>query len=231
MKIKYLKKLILFLFIINTTLYSQKPCDVPSSFYTYPFGFPHVSNVIGDSGFALNYSYPGVWSYVGQMNIYYTNSNGDVFLFGIGLPYLFTGMNKKIGKIINDSFLYLNFNFIFSENLSGSIGASNIFFLKRNNYFEVDLDLFYFGGINGDMIIPDVPQSYGALFNANYIYSTRYFNFTLFAGISFTRFYSSEVKKYFYGWMPGYACTSRDKPIWTDFYTNFPIGASVTIKF
>jgi len=228
---KYFKIITLLFLFINPNIYSQDACDVPTAFDLYPFGFPHVANVIGDSGFAINYSYPGVWSYIGQINLYYTNLNEDSFFFGIGLPYLMAGINKKIFAEPNNSFLYINSNFIFSKELSGSIGASTIFILKNRDYFELDFDIFYFGGVNGDMIIPNVPKSYGALVNANYIYTTQYFNFVLFGGFSFTTFYSSEVEEYSDGWMPGYDCTSRDKPIWTDLYYNFPIGASITLKF
>jgi hypothetical protein len=228
---KCLKILFLLFFIINTYLYSQDACDVPTAFNTYPFGFPHVANVIEDFGFALNVSYQGVWSMIGQMNLYYTNLNGDSFLFGVGLPYLMAGINKKISTKNDSSSFYLNFNFVFSDELSGSIGASK-FILKDNNYIEIDFDLFYFGGINGDIIIPKVPKSYGGVFNANYIFTTQHFNFVLFAGFSLTSFYSNEVEEYYAdGWMPGYSCHLRDKSIWTDFYYNFPMGASITWKF
>jgi hypothetical protein len=203
---------------------------VPTAFDFYPFALPHVSNVIGDSGFALSYIYPGMWSTFGQMNLYYTNSNEDSFFFGVGLPYLMIGMNKIVASEISK--LFLNINLGISENLIGSIGISNIYHLAKNSYLGLDLDIFYFGDLNGDMMVPNVPESWGTLINADYTYSTEHFNFTLFAGVSFTKFYSNEVEYYNADtWMPGFVCTTRDEPILTDFYVNFPIGFSLTAKF
>ncbi len=119
---------------------------------------------------------------------------------------------------------------MYSENLSGNIGCSVVFALRGNHFLELDLDVFYFAGINGDMIIPSIPKSYGSIFNVNYIYSSKIFNFILFAGVSFTKFYSYEVEEYSGGWMPGFSCTSRDHPIWTDFYVYFPLGVGITWK-
>ena len=224
----YIIIIIIFSLITNTNIYSQKACDVPSDFYSYPFGFPHVANVLGDSGFALNISYPGIWSYIGQANLYYTNLNGDSFLFGVGLPYLMAGINKKMIVMNNNSgFLYLNGNLMYFEDLSGSIGFSSVFVLESKNYFEIDFDLFYFSGINGDMIIPNVPESYGSIINLNYIFSMKHLNFILSAGAAFTKFFSYHVY-----YSSGFStCTSREKPIWTEVYLNFPIGVSISLKF
>ncbi len=227
---KQLKIVVFLLLLFNINLYSQRACDVPTGFDLYPFMVPHVSNVIGDSGFALSYSYPGMWSYFGQMNLYYTNSNEDSFFFGVGLPYLMIGMNKVVASGISK--LFINLNLGISENFIGSIGITNIYKLNNNDYFGINLDLFYFGELNGDMMIPNIPPSWGQLINIDYTYSTKYFNFTFFAGVTFTKFYSYEVEYYEDDfWMQGYVCTTRDEPIWTDFYTNFPIGFSLTAKF
>ncbi len=87
--------LIFFILLLRLELFSQEACDVPNDYYSYPFAFPHIANVLDDSAFALNYTYPGFWSYAGQLNMYYTNSNGYSFLFGLGLPYLMAGSHKK----------------------------------------------------------------------------------------------------------------------------------------
>ena len=185
--IKMLNLFILYIFLVNTSLYaidkseldlSEQNSGFSSSFVQLqifsPF-LPHTSLISGQRGFSVSYMYPGFYNgMTGQVDFSYTTSSGDTYHFGIGIPNLNIGINKKIIDGRKNS-IYLNIHygvhdgrgkkFIMLDNTNTLIGLSDrISLLNKSTNIEIAIDCFVHAGQFGDLI-PFFPYMRGIVSN------------------------------------------------------------------
>ena len=201
MKNASLLKILLFLLGFFSFVFSQNPnqFDEPKGLieYTTPF-LPHASNTIDKEGFSVYFTYPGFFSYIGQLNVCYTSECGDMFYGGIGV-YVMGGVNKRLASF-KTSRIYLNVNIgtIFDQGTLGSFGFSYIAAIKNKTNLEICADIYYNHGLSFDGP-PSIPYSIGS--SLNIVLSKEIINnFLISAGIglSYIQYRYTEINTYHY---------------------------------
>ena len=257
---KIIKILIINVFLIISLLAFERPdyskfgADGKKSFLLLSLStpyLPHASNTTTEKGISLVCSYPGYFSYYGQINLYFTDGSSNSYLLGIGETYLIAGINKFILKRKNSK-VFLNINFgsmfghltTFGNEYLGSIGVSFLKPLPPKSRIEFVFDIYFNHGMDGDwMIIHDKIYSRGILAGVNYTYNiTDNLLINIGASLSFIQYrymrqlYSSPLYEYV-TWqrekkqetLPEDARYSVD-PKW-DSHIIIPIGITISYHF
>ena len=192
----FAKTYLIFFFILIFTefMYSQNSKDIYLPKNCIEIFTPHIthaSNINGESGLSILYSYPGFFSLLGQTSIYYTSKSNDSYFISLGEVYLMMGTSNNIKYFdMYDSKFFLNLNVgtFGRDGYLGSIGFSYLKKLINKNRIELITDIFFHQGYNAD-IIPDKDYSQGILFFINYSnLITKNLNINFGIGISFIRY-------------------------------------------
>lgn len=199
---------------------------------------PRISNTPQNSGFALNYNFPGFMSLLGgEIGLVYKNNNYDSYSFNLGVLYLLFGYSKSIVSFNNSSF-YANLSIgTFGKGYLGSGGISYFSKINKSNTFEIALDAFFHDGVGGgNDFIPITNakfQTRGLLLNA--VYAIKVFRNTtlsLSSGISYTQFKYVEQENY-YKFVSKEEASRIDyigKPKWKSYWM-IPVGLTISYHF
>ena len=191
---------IILLFIFNKLFAQSAPdCkrieDQKKSFVPILLSIPHTTNTNSNPGQTFSFNYPGFLSMYGQANLFYTNSNGDSYFFGVGGFFLMAGVNKHILKI-NQSELYVNLNLgAVYKGYLGILGLSYIKSMNNNEKMEFTFDSYFHHGTDGDMYIQDLPYLRGLAAMVHYsLKLNKRILFTLSGGLSLIQYRYMKYK-------------------------------------
>ncbi len=146
--IKYSLSLLL-IFIFTAPVHADNLNNRKNSFIQFSFLSPiqpHASIIKDSCGTSLAYSFPGFFSYYGQLNVSYTNNQNNAYFIAIGVAQISAGVNKLIYKSKKKLFYFNGTLGTLGDGYLGSVGLSHLVQLKRSNKVEFVFDAFFHHG-------------------------------------------------------------------------------------
>ena len=209
-----------------------------NSFVQFSFSSPlqpHTSIINDSCGISLAYSLPGFFSYYGQLNISYTNTQNDVYFLAIGVTQISAGINKSIYKSKKKIF-YFNGTFgTLGDGYLGSAGLSYLVQLKRSNNAEFVFDAFFHhGGSSKPFFLVNTIFSRGLLLAGNYEFKIRNsFGINIGTGISIIqyRYFDDPYGPAYYIYWDWEKRKDNPELCKWDTHIFIPIGISFIFKF
>lgn len=236
-EIKIIFHFIFLLLMVNISIAQEKEFWNSVDKTILALNLPQVSHTSQNSGFSINYNYPGFMSVMGgEIGLIYKNDNSDSYSFSLGVFHILFGYNKIVYSYNNSSF-YANLSLgTFGK---GNLGRGGISYIVRENNksFELALNTFFHDGVGGGgQFIPLTNAKFHMRgIQLNVVYAINIFNSTILSfssGVSYTQYKYVEEEDY-YKFVSKDEANSLDfigEPKW-DSYWMIPIGITISYHF
>jgi len=151
---------------------------------------PHASTLNDFDGISVIYSFPGFFSYYGQLNLEYTNTQDDGYSLAIGIAQIAAGINKCIYKSKNRVFYFNGTLGTNGEGYLGSAGFSYLIHSKQSDKIEFVFDTFFHhGSATKEFFIVNSIYNRGIIVGGNYEFRIKdSFRINIGTGISLIQY-------------------------------------------